>query len=445
MKEKIYIDFYKEFAEKIKKNSAECLNAGRDFTFAEFEKKGFPTTKSEAYRYSKITDALSIDFGLNINRLKFQIDRNSLYHCKIPSINSVLAFMVNDNFYLPENQKFTLPKGVVFCSLSEAEKIYPKIIKKYLFSQSKKKADSFTNFNSAFAQNGYFLYIQQDTILEHPLQLINLLRSQNPLMTFAHNLIVVESGAEAKMLLCEHAADNVDFFASRITEIFVENNAKFEYYSLENTSRKTNIFSQLFINQQNNSNVTINSIGLNNAISRNSVFVDIDGQNAELFLGGMLISDGVQETENYTQIRHNQPNSTSNELFKYILNEKSKGIFSGTIIVEKDAQKTASRQTNKNICLTKEAVMHSRPQLEIYADDVKCGHGATTGQLDNDALFYMQQRGISKDEARLMLLAAFVQDVLEHINLDVLRERLTLMVEKRLKNNVAKCNECFVC
>ncbi|MDR2684048.1 MAG: Fe-S cluster assembly protein SufD [Prevotellaceae bacterium] len=445
MNEKIYIDFYKEFVQKIKENSVDYLNRNRDSAFENFEKKGFPADKDEQYRYSRLASTLSIDFGLNINRLKFQIDKNILYRCKIPSINSVSAFMVNDNFYFPENQKLSLPQGIVFCPLSDAEKFYPKVVKKYLFSQSKKSEDSFTNFNSAFVQDGYFLYIQQNTVFEHPLQLINLLHCAQPLMTFAHNLIVVESGAAAKMLLCEHAADDIDFFASRITEIFVENNAKFEYYSLENTNRKTNISSQIFVNQKDNSNVVINSVGLNNAVSRNSVFADIDGQHSELFLGGMLISDGNQETENFTLIRHKQPNSVSNELFKYILDEKSRGIFSGKIIVEKDAQRTQSRQTNKNICLTEEAVIHSRPQLEIYADDVKCGHGATTGQLDNCALFYLQSRGISKDEAQLMLLAAFVQDVLENINIEVLRERLTLMVEKRLKKDSYHCRDCFIC
>jgi len=445
MNETTYINFYREFSETVKENSAEIFNNERDNAFEKFCQTGFPTKKNEEYLYSHLPETLSLEYGLNIKRLKFELDKNTLFECKIPSINATLAFMVNDNFYISENQKFNLPKGVIFCSISEAEKLYPEILKKYLFQQTKNSNDSFVNFNSTFSQNGYFLYIQQNTVCEHTLQLINLLRSAKSLMTFSHNLIVIESGAAVKILLCDHIADDVDFFISNVTEIFVENNAKFDYYSLENTSNRTNNSTQIFVNQQNNSKVVLNNISLTNAKTRKSVEVDIDGENANLFLGGMLIGDNKQEVENSTIIRHKKPNSTSNELFKYILDENSHGIFSGRIIVEKEAQKTESRQTNRNICLTKNAVMHARPQLEIYADDVKCGHGATTGQLDNEALFYMYQRGIDEKTARLMLLAAFVQDVIDHVEIDVLRERLKIMVEKRLKKDNSFCEGCFIC
>jgi Fe-S cluster assembly protein SufD len=440
-----YISFYQKFSENIKQNSAECLNIFRDEYFDEFVKFGFPAKKNEEYRYSNISNTLEKDYGLNINRLKFQIDKNLLFHCKISSINAVTGFMINDNFYLPDNQKNMLPKGVVFCSISEAEKLYPEIIKKYLFSQSKNSRDGFAAFNSAFVQDGYFLYIQQDTILSQPLQLINLLRSANPLLTFTKNLIVVEKNAQAKMLVCNHTADTSDFFASRLTEMVIDENAQFDYCTLENTGVKTNSVSHIFANQKDNSILKINQIGLNNAVVRNNFEVNINGQGAELFLGGMLISDGTQETENFTLIRHNQPNSTSNELFKYILDDTSHGIFSGRIIVEKDAQKTYAKQTNKNICLTNNALMHARPQLEIYADDVKCGHGATTGQIDNEAIFYLRARGIDEKTARRMLLAAFTADVIEQVKIDVLRERLTLMVEKRLNGDNSHCPSCFMC
>ena len=255
---------------------------------------------------------------------------------------------------------------------------------------------------------------------------------------------MVEQGASLQLLVCDHAEEGVDFFASKVTEVVVGDGARFEYYSLENTTRKANNLTQIFVTQQNNSQVIVNNLLLLNAVSRNQITADIDGENASLFLGGMLISDGTQEAENNTIIRHNQPNSTSNELFKYILDERSHGIISGIIVVEKDAQKTLSRQTNKSICLTPEAVVNSRPQLEIYADDVKCGHGATTGQLDNEALFYMKQRGIDQDTARMMLLSAFVQDVIDEIHIDVLRDKMKDMIDRRLRNDHSHCEDCFV-
>lgn len=441
---KNYTQLYREFSKEIKENSTSVFNRYRDEAFTEFEVKGFPSRKDEAYLNSRLTQTLDIDYGININRLNFKVDKNDLFECKIPSINATLSFMINDKFYISENQRLKIPEGVIFCSMSEAEKLYPEVINKYMFALSEKSKDSFTNFNTSFVQDGYFLYITKNTIVEQPLQIINMLRSQSPLITFMHNLIVVEEGAELKMLVCDHAANNVDFFSSKVMEVFVEDNAKFEYYSLENTNRKTNNIMQMFVSQKNSSNVIINNLLLVNATSRNQVEVDIDGENASLFLGGMLISDGKQEAENNTVIRHNKPNSTSNEMFKYILDDKSHGIFSGIIVVDKEAQKTLSRQTNRSICLTEGAVMNSRPQLEIYADDVKCGHGATNGQLDTEAMFYMKQRGVDEKTARLMLLSAFVQDVINEISIDVLRERLTGMIERRLRNDTSHCEDCFV-
>ena len=239
--------------------------------------------------------------------------------------------------------------------------------------------------------------------------------------------------------------DSVSFFANRLTEIFIGENASFDYYSLENTHNETNNLSQIFVDQQANSRLITNLIGLNNGRTRNQVEIDLNGEGAETWLGGMLVSDCQQKTENFTIIRHNVPRCTSRELFKYVLNGSAEGAFSGRVVVKKDAQKTEAYQINRNICLTREAHMYSKPQLEIYADDVKCSHGATTGQLDEAALFYMQARGISAEEARMLLLLAFTSDVLVHIEIEALRDRLHLLVEKRLRGEESKCKGCHIC
>lgn len=441
---KNYVQLYRQFAERIKENSAPVLNKFRDASFAEFEQKGFPDKKTEAYLNSSLIETLNTDYDVNIHQLDIDTSQNQLFQCKIPSINAALGFMLNDKFYMADDQRRSLPEGVEFCALSDAERLYPEVVGRYLHTLSDKSRDAMTAFNSAFVQNGYFIYVKKDTAVDKPLQLINMLLSEAPLIAFTHNLIVVEQGASLQLLVCDHAEEGVDFFASKVTEVVVGDGARFEYYSLENTTRKANNLMQMFVTQQNNSQVIVNNLLLLNAVSRNQITADIDGENASLFLGGMLISDGTQEAENNTIIRHNQPNSTSNELFKYILDERSHGIFSGIIVVEKDAQKTLSRQTNKSICLTPEAVVNSRPQLEIYADDVKCGHGATTGQLDNEALFYMKQRGIDQDTARMMLLSAFVQDVIDEIHIDVLRDKMKDMIDRRLRNDHSHCEDCFV-
>ena len=439
-----YSQLYRELSERIKDNSASVLNRYRDDAFAKFEQKGFPSKKSETYLNSSIVDALNAEYKIDVDRPAATIDEKGLFRCKIPSINAVLGFMLNDRFYIADDQRQSLPEGVEFCALSDAERLYPEVVGRYLHTLSDRSPDALTAFNSTFVQDGYFIYVKKGTTAQRPLQLINMLLSPTPLMAFTHNLIVVEQGASLQLLVCDHAEDGVDLFASKVTEVVVEDGAQFEYYSLENTTRKTNNMTQMFVSQRDNSQMTVNNLLLLNSVSRNQIIADIDGEHASLFLGGMLISDGKQEAENNTVVRHNKPNSTSNELFKYILDEKSHGIFSGIIVVEKDAQKTLSRQTNKSICLTPEAVVNSRPQLEIYADDVKCGHGATTGQLDQEALFYMKQRGIDEDTARMMLLSAFVQDVVDEIHIDVLRDKMKDMIDRRLRNDHSHCEDCFV-
>ena len=439
-----YSQLYRKLSERIKDNSASVLNRYRDDAFAKFEQKGFPSKKTEAYLNSSIVDALNAEYKIDVDRPAAAIDKNGLFRCKIPSINAVLGFMLNDRFYIADDQRLSLPEGVEFCALSDAERLYPEVVGRYLHTLSDRSPDALTAFNSTFVQDGYFIYVKKGTTAQRPLQLINMLLSPTPLMAFTHNLIVVEQGASLQLLVCDHAEDGVDLFASKVTEVVVEDGAQFEYYSLENTTRKTNNMTQMFVSQRDSSQVTVNNLLLLNSVSRNQIVADIDGEHASLFLGGMLISDGKQEAENNTVVRHNKPNSTSNELFKYILDEKSHGIFSGIIVVEKDAQKTLSRQTNKSICLTPEAVVNSRPQLEIYADDVKCGHGATTGQLDQEALFYMKQRGIDEDTARMMLLSAFVQDVIDEIHIDVLRDKMKDMIDRRLRNDHSHCEDCFV-
>lgn len=439
-----YSQLYRELSGRIKDNSASVLNRYRDDAFAKFEQKGFPSKKTEAYLNSSIVDALNAEYKIDVDRPAAAIDENGLFRCKIPSINAVLGFMLNDRFYIADDQRQSLPEGVEFCALSDAERLYPEVVGRYLHTLSDRSPDAMTAFNSTFVQDGYFIYVKKGTTAQRPLQLINMSLSPTPLISFTHNLIVVEQGASLQLLVCDHAEEGVDLFASKVTEVVVEDEAQFEYYSLENTTRQTNNMIQMFVSQRNSSQVAVNNLLLLNSVSRNQITADIDGEHASLFLGGMLITDGKQEAENNTVIRHNKPNSTSNELFKYILDEQSHGIFSGIIVVQPDAQKTLSRQTNKSICLTPEAVVNSRPQLEIYADDVKCGHGATTGQLDQEALFYMKQRGIDEDTARMMLLSAFVQDVVDEIHLDVLREKMKDMIDRRLRNDHSHCEDCFV-
>ncbi|MEG2947341.1 MAG: Fe-S cluster assembly protein SufD, partial [Bacteroidales bacterium] len=225
-------------------------------------------------------------------------------------------------------------------------------------------------------------------------------------------------------------------------EIFVGEGAYFDYYELEENTIQTKRVASTFVHQDANSNVLTNSITLTNGVTRNNFYVTFAGEGAESHLSGMAIADGEQHVDNFTFIDHAVPHCHSNELFKYVLNDEAQGSFAGRILVREGADKTEAYQSNKNLCATDKARMFTRPELEIYADDVKCSHGATVGQLDNQALFYLRSRGISEPEARMLLMYAFSSDVLDQIRLEPLKERLRMLVEKRFRGELAKCRTC---
>jgi len=444
--EQQYIDLYKQHHESIKKHSTGVMNDLRDDAFALFEKLHFPTTALENYKYSDLKAGLSIDYGVNINRIPIPVNPYEVFTCDVPGIHSYLYFVVNDAFYpVKDARNNSLPEGVIIGSVNQVAETHPELVKQYFGKLSSKKDDGLIAFNGAFAQDGFFMYVPKNVVLDKPVQLVNIMRSDVDFMANSHNLIILEEGAKAQLLVCDHTVDDVRFLSNRVTEVFVSENATYEHYKLENMHVKTTNLATLLIDQQASSNVLANVITLHNGQTRNTVEIDLDGEHCETLLCGMVIGDKNQQVDNFTSIIHNKPNCHSRELFKYVLDDMSKGGFTGKLYVAKDAQKTAAFQTNRNILLSKTAKMRTKPQLEIYADDVKCSHGATIGQLDESAKFYMQARGISGEEARLLLMFAFTNDVIENIRIPALQDRIKLLVEKRLRGELSKCEGCVIC
>lgn len=444
--EQQYIDLYKQHHQSIKDHSAPVLNDTRDVAFELFEKLGFPTSRLENYKYSDLKEPLSLDYGLNINRITIPVNPYEVFKCDVPGIHSFLFFVVNDAFYpVNEPNNKTLPKGVIIGSLKEIAISHPELLKDYFGKLSTAKNDGLVAFNGAFAQDGFFMYVPKGVVLDKPVQLINIMRSDVDFMANSHNLIILEEGSHAQLLVCDHTMDDVRFLSNRVTEVFVGENASYEHYKLENTHVKTTNLSTLLIDQKASSNVLTNVITLHNGVTRNSIEIDLDGEHCETMLCGMVIADKNQQVDNFTYIMHNKPNCHSNELFKYVLDDNCKAGFTGKILVAKDAQKTSAFQINKNILLKNTAKMSTKPQLEIYADDVKCSHGATIGQLDETAKFYLQSRGIPEAEAKLLLMFAFTNDVIENIRIPALQDRIKLLVEKRLRGELSKCEGCIIC
>lgn len=443
--EKQYIDLYGECRDMLRKHSCEVMNAVRDEAFENFKRLGFPTKKVERYKYTDIPLLFEPDYGLNINRLEIPVDPYKAFKCDVPNLSTSLYFVVNDSFYDKALPKKELPEGVIVDSLARIAAEKPELISRYYAKIAKTEEDGITALNTMLAQDGLLIYVPKGTVVDRAIQVINILRSDVDLMVNRRVLIIVEDRAEIKLLFCDHAADDRRFLATQVIEAYVGENAGLDLYCLEETHAKNVRVSNVFISQQANSRVNHNVITLHNGTTRNRTDLVFEGEGAECNLAGCVIADKDQHVDNNTLIDHKVGHCTSNELYKYVLDENAVGAFAGKVLVRHGAQHTTSQETNQNLCTTKTARMFTQPMLEIYADDVKCAHGSTVGQLNDAALFYMQQRGISKKEAKLLLEFAFINEVIDHMKLEPLRDRLHYLVEKRFRGELNKCEGCKLC
>lgn len=443
--EQQYIDLYTQTSELIKSKSAEVMNALREEAFNNFKKLGFPTKKVERYKYSDIPTLFKPDYGLNLSRLEIPVDPYKTFKCDVPNLSTSLYFVVNDQFYTKELPKIKLDEGIIIDSLSQVATSRPELVAKYYGKLAKTEKDGITALNTMLAQDGLFIYVPKNVKLERTVQIVNILRSDVDLMVNRRVLIVLEEGAEAKFLFCDDTADDRKFLTTQVIEAFVGNNAVLDLNCLEETHTKNVRVSNVFIEQQSHSKASHNIITLHNGITRNMLDLTFKGEHSECFLNGCVIADKEQRVDNNTMIDHAVPNCNSHELYKYVLDDKAVGAFAGLVLVREGAQKTTSVETNRNLVATKTAHMYTLPMLEIYADDVQCNHGSTVGQLNDAALFYMQQRGIDQKEARTLLQTAFIYEVIDKIELEPLRDRLHLLVEKRFRGELNKCNGCSLC
>ena len=438
--EKQYIELYEGCRKMIWDHSSEVMNAQRDAAFARLSSNGgFPTRKVERYKYTDIDSLFAPDYGLNLNRLDIPVNPYDAFRCDVPNLSTSLYFVVNDAFYSKAVPKGNLPEGVVLGSLKEHASAA------YYNQLASKEEDAVTDLNTMLAQDGLYVYVPKGVVVDRAIQVINILRSDVDLMVNRRVLIVVEEGAEVKFLFCDHAADDRNFLATQVIEAYVGPNAKLDLYCLEETHNKNVRVSNVYIQQERDSRVNHNVITLHNGTTRNKLNLDLVGEGAECYCSGCVIADKRQHVDNNTLITHHAAHCTSRELYKYVLDDESTGAFAGRVLVKPGAQKTESQMTNQNLTATKTARMYTQPMLEIYADDVKCTHGSTVGQLNDAALFYMQQRGISRREARLLLQNAFINEVIDHMQLEPLRDRLHYLVEKRFRGELNKCEGCKLC
>ena len=441
--EQEYIALYDAHKELIEKPCAALLNEARHEAFAKFKATGFPTTKEEDWLHTDVAAQFATDYGMNLGRVASQATMHDIFTCDVPNLKTHRAFIVNDS-YQADAKENKLPQGVLLGSLNSIAESHKELIAPY-YNKLAAGSDCIALFNTAFVQDGIVLYIPRNTEIEETIQIVSLIQANVDMMSNRRLLIILERGAKASLLICDHSSTDKKTLSTQVSEVFVGEGASLDIYELEETNNSNSRIGHLLVHQEADSRFNHCNITLTNGFTRNRINVSLEGRGAETNITGLAIGDRKQHIDNRTLVEHKVSNCNSNELYKYILDEESTGVFAGKMLIHPDAQQTRSEQTNRNLCLTSCARMYAQPQLEIYADDVKCSHGSTVGQLDENALFYMQQRGIPADEARHLLMYAFAGEVIENIKIEALRDRLHLLVEKRFRGELNRCKGCSLC
>lgn len=437
-----YLELWRDNRTLLESKSAPALNALRDEAAASLAENPLPTTASENYTHTDLSELLSPDYGVNVARVPFRVNPAETFRCDVPQLSTSLFLVVNDSFAETSGCRDMLPEGVDVMSLAAYGRENPGFVAEY-YGRLADMKNPVVALNTLLCQDGVVLRVRRGVKVEPTIQLVNIFNSTNPLLAARRVLIVMEDDSEARMLVCDHTqTEKVMFCSVQVVEIYAGRGSRLDYYDLEESSNDTNRLSALYLRQEEGSEVLLDSMTLFNGTTRNEFHCDFAGRHARLRMLGMGIEDEKRRLDTYSRIAHNVPECNTDELFKYVVEDDAMGAFAGLIYVAEGATKTEAFQSNRNLVGSSTARMHSKPQLEIYNDDVKCSHGTAIGQLDEKQLFYMMTRGIAEEECRLMLKQAFMSDVIDGISLSPLRDRLKMMVERRFAGERSACASC---
>lgn len=439
---KQYIDLYKEHADLICLNSAEMMNGRREEAFRKLETMKLPRKGSENYETTDLEAMLAPDYGVNIARVPISVNPAASFHCGVPTLSTALFMMVNDLYAETPRSREGLPEGVWAGSLRKFAEEHPELMEKY-YGRLASLDNPIAALDTLLAQDGIAVWVKKGVKVEKPLQIVNILQNGQPLMAVRRVLVIADEDSEVKILSCDHTQNpDIDFLALNTIEIYAGRNASVDYYDLEESTEKTSRLCALYLKQEEGSNVMIDGITLYNGNTRNEYRTVFAGPHASLRLYGMGIEDRHRHLDNYSHVVHGVTDCNTDELFKYVVDDEAVGAFAGLVLVRKGADRTEAYQSNRNLVGSDTARMYSKPQLEIYNDDVKCSHGTATGQLDDMQVFYMRTRGIPEAEARLLLKQAFMADVVEGVRLAPLRDRLHMLLERRFAGADPGCASC---
>lgn len=432
LKEKL-ISSFMAFEEKIDVTAE--LHDIRTSAIKNFENKGFPTKKEEAWKYTSLNSVLKNDFSVfpkRENSIEFKDVKKFFLH----EIDTYKLVFIDGKF--SSFMSSTTHEGIDVCLLSSVltKPKYKMVLDTY-FNQIASKDESLTTLNTAFAQEGAFINIPKSKVADKPIEIIHFSTGvESALMVQPRNLIVVGENAHVQIIERHQSLNSNPVLTNSVTEIFAQKRAIVDYYKIQNDEQTANLIDNTYISQKQESRVAVHTFSFGGNITRNNLNFYHFGERIDSTLKGITIIGDKQHVDHYTLVNHATPNCESHQNYKTILGGSSTGVFNGKIFVEKEAQKTDAFQQNNNILLSDKATINAKPQLEIFADDVKCSHGCTIGQLDESAMFYMQQRGIPKKEAKALLMYAFSNEVIESIKIPELKQRITKIIAMKLGVNL---------
>jgi Fe-S cluster assembly protein SufD len=412
------------------------LNTIKKQSLAFIRENKLPTLKNEEWQYTDVSKL--IDYNIESNKTlddtKFDNSSN-----KLPSIISpVCIVFVNGIFNGILNKDLSklqnLPDGIVIESISQAMKDENEILSSHL-NDLKKTKDSFTALNNLFIENGIFIHIKKNIILNEPIQIIYINNTgEDSLSQHPRNIIIMEEGAKAYLLEEYYGKDSYSTLINSLTEIKLEENSELSYYLLQHENNKTFHISTVSVQQDRASKFSSQTISFGGDVTRNNIYSDLNKDEAFCSMNGIYIINDKQHLDNYTHISHISPNCTSSQLYHGILTDEGRGVFTGSILVNKDAQKTVSTQSNNSLMLSEDSRVDTKPQLKIYADDVQCSHAATIGQIDQDSLYYLRARGIDLDNANKMLTLAFSQKITDLFDNKTIKDKVEKLITKKMKS-----------
>ena len=441
---KTLTDLFENNYDLIMRNSSGKIQTLRQKAFESFKQNGFPGKKNENWRFTNLDPLFRNDYVIDLET-KFQNkDVNKIFTCDVYDLDTYCITLINGWFVYNNSPITQLEDGTIIGSLYKATEIYPEIVEKYLGSLAKLNEPGFVPINTAFMQDGLFIYVPDNVKVEKAVQVINIVDSKNPVFLQPRNLVIAGKNSRLALIHCDHTLTHNISFTNTVSEVILHENAYVDHYKVQNKGQNSSLITSLFFKQEKNSKLLNNAITLNGGFTRNQVDLSITDSNCTADLNGLYLVDGEQHVDNQVFVDHIAPNSLSNQLYKGVLDDKASGVFSGKVLVRRDSQETQAYQNNKNILLADEAKVNTQPFLEIYADDVKCSHGATVGQLDPNAMFYLRSRGICERTARQLLMFAFAGEIVDKISVPPLRDNISKLVEKRLKGELSICDQCIL-